>query len=603
MRMSICLVVATGLVLACSGKDSRGDAGSDVGVEDLVDTVLDTTAEPDTPGDTSAGDPDAGEPAVDAPDVEEEDASACTPGAYYCDAESSMICNEDGSGGTLDQDCLALTGQRCDPATGRCYSLCARAQAEESGAGCEFWAVDLDNAENSMDDAAAGQFGVAVANVDDLLAADVRIYRDESDFGESTLEVLVDTRSVDAGRVHVFRLPRYDIDGPNVVDGQDDGPQSGMSKRAYRVGSTVPVIAYQFNPIDQRYSNDASLLLPLHALGTAHHVVAWPPANPMSFPPTLPAPNRAYVTVVGTEDGTTVTIHATAGFEGSLGTPPTGFRGVTAMSAGETRSYTLDRYHVLNLETEESSLPPDPTGTSVTSDRPVAVFSGVDLAVVGNDTPPGCGDPADCSCCAEHLEIQVMPDDALGTAFVAAHSAWRNSGGYDEYDTYRLVAVQDSTDFVTSIGVPTVTLNEGQFHEFRANTGFVLEATLPIHLVRIITAREQNVDDVGDPTMVPVPAVAQHSILHPFATAEGFVEDWVVVAIPAGSTATLDGADVATACGSVSESISMGLLDFTAYTCSVTDGAHEVTGSGPVSVDVYGYHPGGSVGFPAGFDP
>jgi hypothetical protein len=375
-----------------------------------------------------------------------------------------------------------------------------------------------------------------------------------------------------------------------------------MSKRSFRIWSTSPVVAFQYNTLDQRFSNDASWLVPAHALDETYHVVAWPPANPLSMPPMIPAPNRAYVTVVATEDGTSVSVTPTAALAGSIGAAPSGYRAVTGIAVGDSRTYPMDRYHVLNLETEESSSPPDPTGTLVTATGPVAVFAGVDLASVGNDTPPGCSTPGDCRCCAEHLEVQLLPDSALATSFVAPHSAWRNSGGYDELDYYRVVAVNDATDFVTSTGVSASTLDAGEFHEFRSDVGFVLEATRPVVLLRILTAREQTVDLVGDPTMLLVPSVSQLASRHLFATAEGFDEDWVVVAIPAGASATLDGVDVASTCGSM-ESLSMGSLDYAAYTCSVTDGVHEVIGTVGVSVDVYGYHTGGSYGFPAGLDP
>jgi hypothetical protein len=593
-------------LLSCSGKGGRTDSGTDPLPDPDPDTGLDVTTEydEDVPDDPVADVADVTDDEEDVVDVVEEDPFSCTPGSHYCDGESSMVCDEDGTGGVLDTDCLSLAGRRCDPATGLCYVLCDRAADEERGDGCEFWAVDLDNAENTYDDAAAGQFAVAVANMDDLLDADVRVYRDTADFFESPLEVVVDSQTVSAGDVHVFRLPRLDVDGPNETDGTDDGPQSGMSKRTYRIWSTVPILAYQFNTLDQRFSNDASLLIPTHSLDTSYHVAAWTPANPLSMPPHVLAPNRAYLTIVGTQDGTTVRVSATVAFESSLGSPPTGYRSITGIPMGEARSYPLDRYHVLNLETVESSTAPDPTGSLVQSDKPVAVFSGVDLAVVGTDTPPGCSDPPDCRCCAEHLEVQVLPDSTLGTTFASPHSAWRNSSGsYDELDYYRVIAATDGTSFTTSTGVSSSSMSAGEFFELRSSTGFILEATLPVLLVRIITAKEQTVDGTGDPTMLLVPSIDQLSERHVFTTAEGFDEDRVVVSIPAGQTATLDGADVASTCGSLSESFSMGSHDHTAYTCTIADGAHEVIGSAPVSVDVYGYHAGGSYGFSAGLDP
>src|SRR5690606_38495873 len=67
--------------------------------------------------------------------------------------------------------------------------------------------------------------------------------------------------------LHVFPL------GPREVDGSppgeyNTGTHSALTRAAYRVRSSVPVVAYQFNPLDNVdvFSNDASLLKPVEAL-------------------------------------------------------------------------------------------------------------------------------------------------------------------------------------------------------------------------------------------------------------------------------------------------------------------------------------------------
>ena len=56
-----------------------------------------------------------------------------------------------------------------------------------------------------------------------------------------------------------------------------------MSPHAYHVVSNGPVVVYQFNPIIQQYSNDASTLIPVQALGTDYIAVGFQTANPCAI--------------------------------------------------------------------------------------------------------------------------------------------------------------------------------------------------------------------------------------------------------------------------------------------------------------------------------
>lgn len=76
-----------------------------------------------------------------------------------------------------------------------------------------------------------------------------------------------------------------DLEFACVRSGANDGTHTALTSRAYRIRSSLPVVAYQFNPLDNVgvFSNDASLLLPTSAIGDEYTVVAWPQtlsANP-----------------------------------------------------------------------------------------------------------------------------------------------------------------------------------------------------------------------------------------------------------------------------------------------------------------------------------
>jgi hypothetical protein len=58
--------------------------------------------------------------------------------------------------------------------------------------------------------------------------------------------------------------------------------QSCLSSRAFRITSSYPVVAYQFNPIINDFSNGASLLIPTTGLDDDYLVLGWSTSKPSS---------------------------------------------------------------------------------------------------------------------------------------------------------------------------------------------------------------------------------------------------------------------------------------------------------------------------------
>jgi hypothetical protein len=316
-------------------------------------------------------------------------------------------------------------------------------------------------------------------------------------------------------------------------------------------------------------------------------------------------PNRAYVTVVGVEDATTVWVLPSYDIEASQGAIPAGYQAVPELAAGVEHEFNLNRYEVLNLENKSRLTPfPDLTGTIVRSSAPVVVFFGTDLSSAADELVPGCDTLSDCSCCAEHLEQQVIPKVSMGWKYVVSHSAWRNTGGWIEPDYYRVLAVREGTHVTTSLpDVGSFDLGENEWYDFKARTGFVLDASQPVQVVQILTTQQQTEDFIGDASMIPFPAVEQRRPFYVFTTGEGFSENWAVVSMPEGVDALIDGADVASTCGSPHTDGTLDGLTYASYYCEIEDGPHVVDGvDEPVGVTVYGYYSAGSYGYPAGSD-
>ncbi|MEK6609038.1 MAG: IgGFc-binding protein, partial [Myxococcota bacterium] len=526
----------------------------------------------------------------------------CSPGLGACDGDVAVRCSADGESLEEVQDCgkigLACSAGACG---GAAPGTCAEAELSRSNIGCDYWAVDLDNAENQFDTAAAGQFAVVVANIDPVATVHVEVRINEAPQGEPLELSLVEETDIGPTNLYIFRLPRRDVDGINVTDGVDDGPQTWLSSRAFRVTSDLPVVAYQFNPLDQRYSNDTSLLLPSSGLGQDYLVLGYPPSGPFGQIGPLAGPkNRGYVTVVAAVESTHVEVVPAFDIEAG--------EGIDAIEAGATASFDIGPYDVVNLETRllsfGESMLPDLTGSTVVSDKPVAVFFGTDLSVIATD-------PYDeNACCAEHLEEQVIPSTAMGQKFVVSHSAQRNQGA-PEADYYRIQAYEGGS-VTTSLPAPNAsfTLGAGGFHELYATTGFTIESDAHLHVAQFLVVGTDIASPragAGDNSLLYVPAIDQRRGLYVFTTGEGFDGNYAVVSMPEGGAATIDGFDVGSNCEGPRDDGALDGVSYESFTCEISDGGHVVHSGGsvkeakaPIGVFVYGYYAAGSYAYAAG---
>jgi hypothetical protein len=494
---------------------------------------------------------------------------------------------------------------------------CDEAVSRLTNIGCEFWAVDLDNAENFVDNAAGAQFAVAVANTSDTLTAEVEVRINEAAPGDPLSLTVVASASVPPGGLAVIDLPRRDVDGDNITTNTDDGPQTWLSSRAFRINSDAPIVAYQFNTIDQQFSNDASLLLPTHALGVTHYVLTNSPSGPFGdlgplgdFGPR----NRGYVTIVGVYAETEVDVTPTFDIVAGEGVPAvvTGGDGEDIGILAHTQeTFRLGPFDVLNLETtllvfdffDPPLLLPDLTGTLVASDQPVAVFTGTDLSLFSDGWAAANDPDGDGPCCAEHIEEQVLPTRALRNTFVVSRSAVRSSTT-PENDIYRIMAAGVAANVTTSLpgGDASFSLLPGEFRQMISQTGFIVEADNPVQVAQFLVAGgDVPSGTIGDSSMLIVPPVEQRLEEYTFTTGEGFSRNHVVVSLVDGTNAELDGVSLLSAgcAGPAAEGTLFG-DDYVAWTCDIDDGVHQVTADAPIAIYVYGYYSAGSYAYPGG---
>ncbi len=545
----------------------------------------------------------------------------CYPGTKTClDEETVAMCAADGSKMTPLSTCNSKkTKTAC--AMGQCVSMCAVNLKEATNVGCEYWAVDLDNyySENedgTANDAQNSPYAVVVSNVHKTVPAIVEV---------STAEGYSKKFEVPAGKLQVLPLESRNVDA------------SILEPLAYRITSDIPIIAYQFNPLSnvEVFSNDASMLIPSGSLGKQYHVMAYEQTGDN---------NRGFVAVVGTEPGTEVTV--TSSCQTLKGDDPVG-----SISPWSSKTYLLEPYSVLNLET--SAFGDDLTGTVVSSNKPVAVFSGSECSNVPNtirceqgkcaETGFKCSADQDCPgvCCCDHLEEQLLPSTGLGLHYVASRSQPRGK----EMDYWRILATEDDTKVTLTPAVAQVPfLAKNAFVEFGAMSSFEIHATKPVMVGQFLAGEKapkpdfaecvatsqstpghcqgrpdsecashydcglycelesecnamglsQNAD-TGDPSFILQIPVESFRKDYVFLIPDKYAQDFVNIVLPVGAKLWVDDKPIPT------EGFELvGTGEYRVARSMMTDGVHGVRSNRPIGITVYGYDRYVSYGYPAG---
>ncbi len=364
---------------------------------------------------------------------------ACVPNQRICQGSAVMACVLDGSGFAFQEDCdTENTGRLCH--LGTCLNLCDFNAKFKTNQGCEYWTTDLDQFREAADKKYGGgenaPYAIVVSNTNANFKASVRV-TNQSGF-DKTFDAPPKTATI------------ISLD-PNNIRG------SGISDHAWHLTSTLPIVAYQFNPLENVsvFSNDASLLLPTSALGKKYRVMSWPSIGVNSDNQQL----ASFMTIVAAEgkDDETTEVTVTTKANVAAGS------GVTAFTANTPKTFSLKRGQVLNLEAADTY--GDFTGSLIEATRKIAVFGG---HVCANA-------PIAVAAC-DHLEEQIQPLGTLGRKYVIARTMARGKAP----DILRVLGVQDDTKISgTKAGLTIPTLNAGDFYEFEITDHIELSSDKP----------------------------------------------------------------------------------------------------------------------------
>ena len=547
--------------------------------------------------------------------------ATCIEGEATC-ASLSQIALCSGGVWTLGETCAS----RCS--LGSCQgSECAQAEFNRSYLGCEYLALELPN---NMTYEVHSATAVVINNPHYIEDAYVGIFNPEGQIANLISEQVISVPEVDsfsdlytdktiqsevrdsAGQLvrdrvtlaSQIRIPPGGTGTLLLPRNQWQPTGSMVTPSAYRIVSDRPVGAYQFAPYCCNFiiSNDASLLIPTSALGRDYVYLG---------PPTFRTDNfegRVYpatAAMIASQNDTIIQFTLPeAGIlqvetEGRL----TETDGVYTVTLNQQETLLLRLRDRVGREFEDVGPQPDLTGALISSNKPVAVFSGHECSNYPS-TIPFC----------DHLEEQLFPTDAWGREFMLVPPKERGANAPDERIYWKVVSKNEGVRLTLSAtlreldagppGSPgildcgrlleddeqTIVLNDRRYCEFSTKKAVALSANEGVMIMGTLSGQESVDFDAtfgsyyGDPSIFLLPPIRQTRRDYDFLTPRTYFTDFAVVTFDEGTVILLDGelVDLSGATSIPSSSYQYIYLD-------LIDGAHKLEGNLPMGLVVFAY--------------
>jgi hypothetical protein len=497
---------------------------------------------------------------------------------------------------------------------------CADAKTSKSYVGCDYYPTVTANAVWSIFD-----YAVVVSNVG-TAPATVTVTG-------GALTTTMPPVTVAPGALQKIYLPWVPaLKGP---DTDNCGDVTSLANSilapggAYHLVSTTPVVVYQFNALEygptggpagknwsscpgstectsgpnagapigcESYTNDASLLLPSTAM-TLNYRVSGHPAIPGA---------STYFTVTATVDGTNVT--ATLSSAGQV--LATSGAGIAATAGGGTLKFTLAHAGDVAEIVGPAGDTADFSGSLVQADQPIEVLAGTS-AVTLPETSEFSPDYT-----ADHTEQTVLPVETLGKHYVV--SMPDKPGGGNGQAVVGFYGNEDSTTLTYNPATPPkgcpTTLNAGQvvycnmtvgtFTTTIGSASFEVTGDKEYGLATFQPSSEvygSNPGGDGDPSESVMAAVEQFRLKYLFLAPTDYDESYAEIVGTSDAAPVLDGTAVASAFTAIGTG-PYGLWRVTLNGGPKSDGAHTLTSTQPVGLQVVGYGKDTSYQYPGGLN-
>jgi len=557
--------------------------------------------------------------------------------------DGEITCLPDGRPATCP-DGVWVAGEACGAglacSLGRCVAPdCAEAADTQSHMGCEFLAADLPNTAFAEEDGTTVDSPAAVVLVNPHLEQDAVVGIFDAD-GDPT--VLVADRVITDDNIEGLPFEFEDQTvtshvrvGGRIIDdriavGADIvipprgsavlllprrlGPLRASSLRpnGFRVRSTAPVAAYQYSPYccNFSFSNDASLLLPTHALGRRYVFTGVPLLTIQGFMGTSIPP---IIAVIAAEDDTDVSMTLPEGARINAGEDGLAVEdGVlrTRMAAQDVLLVTGDSA-VAGIGPE----PYDFSGAEITANRDVAVFSA-----------HLCANYPHALAACDALQDQLLPVASWAQSYALVPLAERAQDVVTEVIYWRISAdvgggarIRLSAPFASlaplAPGYPmvpdcadalegqTLFLGAGEHCEFGTKSPVTLTSNTPIQVTGTLVGQEATGLDFqdpatfgGDPALFVLPGLTHYRRNYAFTMPETYARGHLTIIGPANNVIRLNGQAINWARPNrVPES------DLRYQHVDLSSGTHRIEADAPVGILIYGFDDFVSFAYPAGF--
>jgi RHS repeat-associated protein len=326
-----------------------------------------------------------------------------------------------------------------------------------------------------------------------------------------------------------------------------------------------PVSAYGLNFYE--FATDGFTALPTNILGTDYVTVGYGNVLNRLFDPSL----GTEFGIVATQNNTSVTITPSVATGGHTAQVP------YTITLNQGQTYQLRNSN----ETGQDEGPaPDLSGSIITSNNPIGVFSGHDCTVIPQNTVA-----------CNHIVEELPPTNLWGQDFVTMPLSATPNG-----DVFRYVAGTNGTHISVN-GTPLATLNRGGFIEQVVTAPSMISADHPILVVEYAPSSSFSAQSsqLGDPSMVIVPPFEQfggsYTVSTPAITvksANWFTQNYINVVAPtpvaeAGGV-QLDGQPIP-----ATGFVPIGTSGFSGIQVSVSVGTHNLSSNEPFGIWSYGF--------------
>lgn len=497
-------------------------------------------------------------------------------------------------------------GNTDDPTT------CAQAASNRTYVGCEFWPTITYNPVYSDFD-----FAVVLAN---------------GGTADATVTVTGNgqniTETVPAGGLKAITLPWVAaLKGPEFSRTNTSGGRATSSVlaagTAYKVVSSVPVTAWQFNPLQYKKpigeisggcgtqfgtqdcfsaSNDATLLLPTTAMTKAYRAFTRAGINGGAPGPSYTSATSG-VAITATKNGTTVTVQlsptcAAGGVQAPTVSCLAAGTGVTAGNAGDTFDFAMNEGDVLQLlgvqGAFDGEIHADLSGSIVNATEPVQV--------IGFNPITNIPDIAN----ADHIEEIVLPGEVLGKEYIVTVPT-SPSGVVKGGHVVRFFGNVDGTALTYEAkpaGAPD-TLNAGDVVEIGPITAaFKVSGNQPFSVGSFMIGGAGQGDGAcpnypcsGDPSYSTMVTPEQFRSRYTFLAPVDYDKNYADILVPDGATVMLDGVAV-----TAGEPVVAGWALARVLLDGAAGGAHKLEATAPVGLQVMGFGHASSYYYPGGLN-